>query len=260
MSRFMTCFASMVLVTVVCGAHDNARAQSPAREQYQALLKEYDEAGRSRALVAKFLAIAEDNPKDPVAVDALAWVVTNVPSGSQLSRALDMLSQDHLESDKLGDVCAALVRKPSAAAEQLLRSLAEKSPHRSVRGLAHFHLAGYFEHLLTLKDSLEKDPNLARRFDQSYGKGFSKSVASLDRVKVTKQIETLYERVASTFADVPTSRGTLGPAAETELFAIRHLSVGGTAPEIEGDDVDGKPLRLSDYRGKVVVLDFWGHW
>jgi hypothetical protein len=24
--------------------------------------------------------------------------------------------------------------------------------------------------------------------------------------------------------------------------------------------LDGKPLRLSDYRGKVVVLDFWGHW
>jgi hypothetical protein len=129
-----------------------------------------------------------------------------------------------------------------------------------VRGLAQFHLAAYWRHLLSLKDSLEKDPNLARRFDQSYGRGFSKSVASLDRAKVTKQIEALYERVASSFADVPASRGTLGAAAETELFAIRHLSVGGTAPDIEGEDVNGKPLRLSDYRGKVVVLDFWGHW
>ena len=32
------------------------------------------------------------------------------------------------------------------------------------------------------------------------------------------------------------------------------------APEIEGEDIDGVPFKLSDYRGKVVVLDFWGNW
>jgi hypothetical protein len=36
--------------------------------------------------------------------------------------------------------------------------------------------------------------------------------------------------------------------------------VGMTAREIEGEDIDGKPFKLSDYRGKVVLLDFWGHW
>lgn len=38
------------------------------------------------------------------------------------------------------------------------------------------------------------------------------------------------------------------------------LNVGDLAPEIDGDDVNGKRLKLSDFRGKVVVLDFWGHW
>jgi peroxiredoxin len=32
------------------------------------------------------------------------------------------------------------------------------------------------------------------------------------------------------------------------------------APEIEGEDINGKSFKLRDYRGKVVVLDFWGHW
>lgn len=36
--------------------------------------------------------------------------------------------------------------------------------------------------------------------------------------------------------------------------------VGEQAPEIIGEDVDGKEFKLSDYRGKVVVLDFWGFW
>jgi hypothetical protein len=35
---------------------------------------------------------------------------------------------------------------------------------------------------------------------------------------------------------------------------------GMTAKEIEGEDIDGQRFKLSDYRGKVVLLDFWGHW
>ena len=38
------------------------------------------------------------------------------------------------------------------------------------------------------------------------------------------------------------------------------FDVGTTAPEITGKDLEGKPMKLSEFRGKVVVLDFWGHW
>ena len=38
------------------------------------------------------------------------------------------------------------------------------------------------------------------------------------------------------------------------------LNVGDLAPEIDGEDVDGKKFKLSDYRGKVVVLSFWAMW
>jgi peroxiredoxin len=30
-----------------------------------------------------------------------------------------------------------------------------------------------------------------------------------------------------------------------------------TMPDISGNDSEGKPLKLSDYRGKVVLVDFW---
>jgi hypothetical protein len=38
------------------------------------------------------------------------------------------------------------------------------------------------------------------------------------------------------------------------------LEVGMLAPEIDGEDLDGARFRLSEYRGMVVVLDFWGNW
>lgn len=38
------------------------------------------------------------------------------------------------------------------------------------------------------------------------------------------------------------------------------LNVGNIAPDIDGEDIDGQRFKLSDYRGKVVVIDFWGNW
>ena len=46
---------------------------------------------------------------------------------------------------------------------------------------------------------------------------------------------------------------------ETELFELRNLSVGKPAPNIEGEDIFGKAMKLEDYRGKVILLDFGSH-
>jgi peroxiredoxin len=45
-----------------------------------------------------------------------------------------------------------------------------------------------------------------------------------------------------------------------ELRIIPALTIGKPAPEIVGRDLDGQDLRLSDYRGKIVVLTFSGDW
>ena len=37
-------------------------------------------------------------------------------------------------------------------------------------------------------------------------------------------------------------------------------AIGQLAPEINGVDLDGNEFKLSDYRGKVVMLDFYGDW
>jgi cytochrome oxidase Cu insertion factor (SCO1/SenC/PrrC family) len=39
--------------------------------------------------------------------------------------------------------------------------------------------------------------------------------------------------------------------------ASKPTDAGKPAPEIAGIDADGKKFFLSDYRGKVVLLDFW---
>ena len=37
-------------------------------------------------------------------------------------------------------------------------------------------------------------------------------------------------------------------------------SMGSNAPEFSQNDVDGKPISLSSFKGKFVLLDFWASW
>ena len=62
------------------------------------------------------------------------------------------------------------------------------------------------------------------------------------------------------YSDVRASSGRIGPRAEDALFQIQFLTIGKVAPDIEAEDVDGVTFKLSDYRGKIILLDFWGDW
>lgn len=49
--------------------------------------------------------------------------------------------------------------------------------------------------------------------------------------------------------------------AEAQLIrTIRHATVGSTPPELMGSTLDGGEEGLSDFRGRVVLVDFWATW
>jgi hypothetical protein len=177
--------------------------------------------------------IAKQNAEDPAALDALVWVVTNAGYGSAANQAIDLLTQHHIESPKLAQVCQRMMYNGSPGAQQLLRSALEQSPHKDVQGWACYSLA--------------KAMMRANRGGQ-------------EKSGQPSEAENLLERVASEFAEVSSYRGTLADMAKADLFELRHLAIGCVAPDIEGEDIDGVHFKLSDYRGKVVVLDFWGNW
>ena len=78
--------------------------------------------------------------------------------------------------------------------------------------------------------------------------------------RAREQLEQVYQQMAESFGDVKINDEKMGEIATQALFRIRYLSIGRVAPEIESEDVSGTTFKLSDYRGKVVVLSFWGHW
>ncbi len=84
---------------------------------------------------------------------------------------------------------------------------------------------------------------LARRLDSSKSTPEEQARAIELRARITKE-----------FA---------GTRAAGELAAranAQAVEVGGTAPDFDAVDGEGVAFKLSDYRGKVVLLDFWGFW
>jgi cytochrome oxidase Cu insertion factor (SCO1/SenC/PrrC family) len=54
-------------------------------------------------------------------------------------------------------------------------------------------------------------------------------------------------------------RSEKAPAPLDDLAADWGPPLGRPAPEIDGMDMEGTGFKLSDYRGKVVLLSFWAH-
>jgi hypothetical protein len=269
MCRTVGAVLALLLVLPAARADDKPKDKPlTPQEQYKALLKEQQDAMKAyqdafqKATTAeekrkvreemypkpekaapKFLELAEKNPKAAVAVDALVWVVTNVRGGpggedSPRAKAVAILLKEHVQSEKMGPVCQSLAQGGDKEGEELLRGILEKNPHKGAQGLACLSLAQ------RLKGRAEQVPE--SQADEAD--------------KLRKESEELFERAGAKYGGVKLGSGTVGAAAKTELFELRHLSVGKEAPDIVGQDADGKKFKLSDYRGKVVLLDFWGNW
>ena len=256
-------------------------------EQYKALLKQYQTASGGGALsdaermkfigrvfkirnqlAQQFVELAEKHPNDPIALDALmqaVWQVNTTPwpvevagQDSARGRALALLQRDHIRSDKLGPVCQRISFGFCKEYETFLRTVLAKSPHKRVQALACLGLAHFLSNRLQRVDLVKAQPALAKEFEDLFGKAYLEELQRQDRARAIKEAEALFEQAVASYGDVKIPEGgTVGAKAKAELFEIRHLSIGKEALDIEGQDQDGKRFKLSDYRGKVVLLDFW---
>ena len=262
-----------------------------ARSNYLSLLEEYEsarrdnensflqatsddkrrtallEAGRLEwTFAGRFLEFAREHPREPVTVDALAAVVTSRFTPPQAQEATDILIRDYLKSDTLRPVYRQLATPFAAfsrAGERLLRAGAENGPTADDRGQATLSLAYMLLYRgRDLRQLRGADPHPLMKIEELARSGGRLPAVASDENPDALSQDALkhFDRVARDYSEIKGKNGTLGDAARHELFKLRDLAVGQPAPEIDGTDVDGKSFRLSDERGKIVVVSFAANW
>jgi len=175
------------------------------------------------------------------------------------------LAEKHADSPKLAGAVPGIAYSYAPAAETLLRAVADRNRDRTARGTAMLALGQLLNRRIELIRSLKQKDQRQSQYEQfltsqGYDKDAIAHLRTADPASLVSEVESLFEKVEKDFGDINSGRGTLGKLAGAELNEIRNLGVGKPSPEISGADLDGKPFKLSDYKGRVVVVDFWGDW
>lgn len=100
---------------------------------------------------------------------------------------------------------------------------------------------------------------IALTFAQQHPKSFASVTALLD-VKAngadTSMLASLRNKLEPHIQKTKRAQSlTVNPVKQKEFPQVNQQ-----APDFTQNDVNGKPVKLSDFRGKYVLLDFWASW
>ncbi len=190
--------------------------------------------GTNTQLLEAVLRRAEKDETNPHAADLLAWVATSGSFSPMGKQAIDRLIARYPDHVAIERICQVLGRSFSPGAADVLERILDKTSNPGVKAAA---ALGLGKNLAAQSDRLGDQLAKAEKVAAKAEKYLAMAVELLAKNNPTQQAE-----------------------AERELKTFRRLRVGKVAPEISGTDLDTKSFKLSDYRGKVVLLDFWGNW
>jgi thiol-disulfide isomerase/thioredoxin len=265
--------ALLATVAAPSRAGDTTPTTSPNENSFAALKKAYDDATKAYhdefeaakakgdaalkafrfekprpgyAFAPKFLAVAEKDPEGPDAVDALKLAMRysseyTCSAPEIRARAIKILQEYYVTEPQIKGFVRQLAMLEEPGARKVLDDVIARNPDRKVQAAAYKARIAYREFLIRLAE-MAKDKDRATMIEKSDGK------------------ETLNQRLAS----AAVAQGEIEAMKKTlreEYHGFFHdLSVGQTAPELVTQDVDGKPVKLGDLKGNVVVLDVWATW
>lgn len=179
------------------------------------------EASRQR-LASQARELIDADPGDAVGRDAIAFILLDLGLGDTNANLYQLALKHHAASEKIEPIL-----KSYHAPVDFLRALADESPHSTIRLWAKYCLSA----------------KLYAEGHRKEAEALSDAVARDDEAK-----------------KIGGYTGSLADTANCLLFEIQRINVGQEVPEIEGTDLNGKPMKLTEYRGKVTLLVFWAVW
>ncbi|HEX3146907.1 MAG TPA: TlpA disulfide reductase family protein [Gemmataceae bacterium] len=215
-----------------------ANAKDPEdKQQVKFLIKELNAFAASDAIE-----VAEENKKDEGALDACVFALKMLGqfqiTGADMDKATTIVLENHLDSPKIGAVLGVMV-DCGRPGQIFLETVLEKAMNSEVQALAIYY------------NALAK----SNRINAAEGPGTDEKKVAMARAEVVEAME----KAAKQAPDAKVDDDTLAKVVANEIEAMK-IAVGNALPEVEGIDLAGKKVKLSTYKGKVVLFDVWATW
>lgn len=222
------------LVFIGCSSQTEVPVADTPSDQLDRLIAEFAADTPTEVWAGKFLDFAEANASDQAGVDALLWITQQnrrcLVFKEANDIAIDRLVTKHPGTPETAVAIYEMRKARSPKTAENLKRLAS-TDNATLRGLA---IYGQAYRAFKGKRHDEAKQLFQRVLDEHAGL----SVPGLgDRDPILIQ-----------------------PLLEQCIFEMNALQIGMEAPDIVAIDIDGVEFKLSDYRGKVVLLSFWGDW
>ena len=190
------------------------------------------------------LTIAIANPVDDLGFMALRFAfyeLRNIDQAVQSNyedAVFELLETHYIHDLRLDRLLLGIIRFGGDRGVDLVDEVVARSNVRQLRGRGAFWSAS--ERLKDVND-------LSKSADE--------------RAQIRAEVMHMAELVASEYGDVTVFRSQLGgEAIQPVLYVLDNLAVGQTIPEAHAQRIGGDQESLSQYRGNVLLLDFWATW
>lgn len=292
-TKLATAIALTLALAQTTAANDRQAAFDALVAEYQSALEDYRQGRQASPRVTpeeqiadyeafplwnylpRFVAIAEEAPDDEASLQACRWIidscrncgVSDARIFSAEKKAWEVVDEHHGDDDSIAQLCLEATQYETPAREAFLRQMASRTDlPNDAQDYALLALAEYMAKRAEVRTAWPEPTNdFDKHLPAAHASQWNDYSFHADPSKSREEGLALLKRVIAEHADKPfklTAGGfrdvkTFGDKARKSLHALERLYVGAPAPEFDAHDLDGRPIRLADYRGKVVLLSFW---
>jgi len=226
------------------------KAQTP-KDIFQELVKKFRDIKdpKERQVLfttygQKLVDFAKANSKEDSALEALGMVF-RIPSSKDKDnpkqQAIAILTTNHVKNPKIGLVVNSL-SEDDPGTLGLLKGILKSNPDAKVKASACTRLIEIKEDALGEALRLKADEKERATYDKEKGKGAAEKVIQGYEATV-KEVAELVKMLRSEYKQHASG-----------------LYIGDKMPDLASEDLEGKKVKLSDHKDKVVVLDVWATW
>ena len=189
-------------------------------------------------------------------------ILVTAPGAIKIKADAENFNESKVSGSKENDLYKNFAEKSGKARQKIINDLENKYGKEFVMSRNPDTSSAKYKELIaeynTLNEASQKEQLIdLQQFIHSNPETFS-SILFLNNYATTidmAELESMYESLSPKYKDTKA-----GKSIVSTINARKITAIGKTAPDFTQADTSGNMVKLTDFRGKYVLVDFWASW